>query len=175
MLLIFVKWFFKPLNYFSRFILSCYFLDSEFYVLSIHTLNIEKYCTFCDSYVQNNTYAVTYCAVDYRILIHILDDRWSFNRYIHIHWELLRLTLIYYDPIRIYSYFRFWYYHWSKKLLAVYASKEKDYFIHMKTLPDHNLRREFAVGAVAVISHNIWKSKLYINTEGQLFWYLNTF
>ncbi len=44
-----------------------------------------------------------------------------------------------------------------------------------KTLPDHNLRREFAVGAVAVISHNIWKSKLYINTEGQLFWYLNAF
>ncbi len=37
------------------------------------------------------------------------------------------------------------------------------------------LRREFAVGAVAIISHNIWKSKLYIVTEGQLFWYLRTF
>ncbi len=58
---------------------------------------------------------------------------------------------------------------------TVYALKEENYIIYMKKFPDHNIRREFAVGAVAVISHNIWKSKLYINTEGQLFWYLKTF
>jgi hypothetical protein len=45
----------------------------------------------------------------------------------------------------------------------------------MKALPDHNLRREFAVGAVAIVSQNIWKSKLYINAEGQLFLNLKKF
>ncbi len=83
--------------------------------------------------------------------------------------------MIYYDTIHTHSYFSIWYCSKTEKLFTIYAVKGKYWKIYKKTLPDHNLRREFAVGAVAVISHNIWKSKLYINTEGQLFWYLNTF
>ncbi len=63
----------------------------------------------------------------------------------------------------------------QKKLFTIYAVKGKYWNIYKKNIAWQYLRREFAVGAVAVISHNIWKSKLYINTEGQLFWYLNTF
>ncbi len=43
----------------------------------------------------------------------------------------------------------------KKRPFTVYALKEENYIIYMKKLPDHNIRREFAVGAVAVISHNI--------------------
>ncbi len=63
------------------------FLGFWIYILSIHTPNIEKYCTFCDSYIQNNTYAVTYCAVDYRVLVHILTNRWSSIDFLNIDWN----------------------------------------------------------------------------------------
>jgi hypothetical protein len=43
----------------------------------------------------------------------------------------------------------------KKRPFTVYALKEENYIIYMKKLSDHNIRREFAVGAVAIISHNI--------------------
>ena len=110
----------QAIELFLHFILSCYFLDSEFYILYIHTLNIEKYSTFCDSYVQPNTYAVTYCAVYNRLLVHILNDRWS-SKWMHTYKVIIECELQYYYKIDAFAHFRFWNYHQRKEFFKLHA------------------------------------------------------
>ncbi len=165
MLLIFVKWFFKPSNYFSRFILSCCFLDSEFYFLSYTYFEYREVLYILWNYVQKNTYTVTYCAVDYRILVHILNDRWRFtwmctytDNYWMLRWyftiHLIHLLILYSGIVLNEKNFEGQNIK-RKKLICLYEKIVYEIYV------------EIAIGAVAMVSHYIWKSKLYIYADGQ--------
>ncbi len=133
-------------------------------------MHINKYCTFCDSYVRRNTYTITFCAVYYRLLVHILDNRWSSNNFVNKEWELFKLIFVYSNTI---THFYF---------MPDIDVKKQDYSRceHWKNFILFIWKKIYKLTLLAVspasqtvwLIFNFWKSKLYINAKGRLFWNL---
>ncbi len=75
------------------------------------------------------TYAETFSAVYYRLLVRILDNRWSSHIIVHIYWKLFQLISIYNNTIT-HFYFHAWYLlkkqdyshceHWKNLILFIW-------------------------------------------------------
>ena len=133
-------------------------------ILHIRTVK-ENYCTICNSYVQPNTYTVTYWAVYNRLLVHILNDRWS-SIWIHTYEVIIECE----GPILLKN--------WcicsfsilklslkERTFHGICIEKRNLYSLYIKVV--HKIFRKVLVGAMNAASNNIWKSKLYIYADGQ--------